>query len=35
VLGRFVAEVQEEDGLLSWFVGDVLCGTCISEGFWT
>ena len=35
VLGRFVTEVAEEDQLLSWFAGDVLCATCVSEGFWT
>jgi hypothetical protein len=34
VLGRFVTEVQEEDELLSWFVGDLICSACISEGFW-
>jgi hypothetical protein len=35
VLGRFATEVAEEDGLLSWFVGDALCSDCISQGFWT
>jgi SWIM zinc finger len=30
---RFVREVQEEDGLLSWFAGDVLCDACVS-GHW-
>jgi len=31
---RFVTEVQEEDELLSWFVGDRLCADCSSGGFW-
>ncbi len=34
VFGRFTSEVSEDDGLLSWFVGDVLCADCIREGFW-
>ncbi len=34
VLGRFTTEVSEDDGLLSWFVGDVICADCIREGFW-
>jgi hypothetical protein len=34
VLGRFLLEVTEEDGLLSWFVGDELCSDCIREGYW-
>jgi hypothetical protein len=34
VLGRFTTEVTEEDGLLSWFVGDVLCAECIRSGYW-
>jgi hypothetical protein len=34
VLGRFTTEVSEDDGLLSWFPGDVLCADCIREGFW-
>jgi hypothetical protein len=34
VLGRFVSEVAEEDELLSWFVGDLICADCISAGFW-
>jgi hypothetical protein len=29
-----LTEVFEEDGLLSWFAGDVLCGKCIDEGAW-
>jgi hypothetical protein len=31
---RFVAEVQEEDELLSWFVGDHLCANCVCGGYW-
>ncbi len=34
VLGRFLSEVTEEDGLLAWFVGDELCGDCIKDGYW-
>ncbi len=34
VLGRFLSEVTEDDGLLSWFVGDELCADCIRAGFW-
>ena len=34
VLGRFTSEVSEDDELLSWFPGDVLCSDCIREGFW-
>ena len=34
VLGRFVTEVTEDDALLSWFVGDVLCADCIRAGYW-
>lgn len=34
VLGRFLSEVQEGDGLLSWFVGDELCADCIKDGYW-
>ena len=34
VLGRFTTEVTEDDELLSWFAGDVLCADCIREGFW-
>jgi hypothetical protein len=33
VLGRFTTEVTEEDELLSWFPGDVLCADCIRRGF--
>jgi hypothetical protein len=33
VLGRFLSEVTEDDGLLSWFPGDELCGDCVREGF--
>ena len=35
VLGRFLSEVQEDDGLLSWFVGDELCADCIRAGYWS
>ncbi len=31
---KFVTEVQEDDGLLSWFPGDVLCSDCVCGGFW-
>jgi hypothetical protein len=34
VLGRFLSEVTEEDGLLSWYVGDEICRDCIKRGFW-
>ena len=34
VLGRFTTEVSEDDGLLTWFPGDVLCADCIRAGFW-
>ncbi len=34
VLGRFTTEVSEDDGLLSWFPGDVLCADCIRASFW-
>ena len=34
VLGRFLSEVTEEDGLLAWFVGDEPCGDCIKAGYW-
>ncbi len=34
VLNRFLTEVQEEDELLSWFVGDLICADCISSGHW-
>ncbi len=30
---RFVTEVTEDDGLLAWFVGDVLCDACV-PGHW-
>ena len=35
VLNRFLSEVEEEDGLLSWFVGDALCADCIRAGYWS
>ena len=34
VLGRFTSEVSEDDELLSWFPGDVLCADCVRAGFW-
>jgi hypothetical protein len=34
VLKRFLREVAEDDALLSWFVGDVLCADCIKDGYW-
>ncbi len=34
VLGRFTTQVSEDDRLLSWFPGDVLCADCIRAGFW-
>jgi hypothetical protein len=34
VLSRFLSEVIEDDGLLSWFAGDELCGDCVKAGFW-
>ncbi len=34
VLGRFTTEATEDDRLLSWYPGDVLCGDCIKEGYW-
>ncbi len=34
VLGRFTTEVSEDDELLSWFPGDVLCADCIRAGYW-
>lgn len=27
-------QVEEDDELLSWYPGDVLCGACIAAGFW-
>ncbi len=34
VLGRFLSQVTEDDELLSWFVGNVLCADCIRDGYW-
>ncbi len=34
VLGRFVREVEDADGLLSWFVGDRICADCVRAGHW-
>jgi hypothetical protein len=34
VLGRFLAEVTEEDGLLSWFVVAEICADCVRAGYW-
>ena len=33
VLGMFLSEVTEDDKLLSWFVGDELCGDCVRAGY--
>jgi hypothetical protein len=35
VLNRFLSEVVEEDELLGWFVGDMLCADCIKAGYWS
>ena len=35
VLGRLHSEVTEDDGLLSWFAGDLICADCIKQGTWT
>ena len=29
-----LTEVQEEDELLAWFVGDHLCDSCVAQGVW-
>ncbi len=34
VLGRFTTEVSEDDRLLSWFPGDIICADCIRAGYW-
>jgi hypothetical protein len=34
VLARFLSEVDEDDGLMSWFVGDEICADCIRAGYW-
>ncbi len=34
VLSRFTSEVTEDDALLSWFPGDVLCADCVRAGYW-
>ena len=34
VLRRFLSVVEEDDCLLSWFVGDQLCADCIKAGYW-
>ncbi len=34
VLGRFLSEVTEDDELLSWFVGDLICAECVRVGYW-
>jgi hypothetical protein len=35
VLHRFLSEVTEDDTLLGWFVGDMLCVDCIRAGYWS
>ena len=34
VLNRFLSEVAEEDELLGWFIGDLLCADCVRAGYW-
>ncbi len=34
VPNRMVTIVEEEHELLTWFVGDAICGTCVAEGHW-
>jgi hypothetical protein len=34
VLNRFLSEVAEDDDLLGWFVGDMLCADCVKAGYW-
>ena len=34
VLNRFLDEVTEDDDLLGWFVGDLLCERCCAQGYW-
>jgi hypothetical protein len=35
VPGRFLSTVEEDDNLLSWFIGDALCADCIRAGYWS
>ena len=35
VLNRFLDEVTEDDALLGWFVGDMICTDCIRAGYWS
>ena len=35
VLNRFLSTVEEDDNLLTWFVGDELCANCIRAGYWS
>ena len=35
VLNRFLSEVAEDDELLGWFVGDMICADCIRAGYWS
>jgi hypothetical protein len=35
VLNRSLTEVTEDDELLGWFVGDMLCADCIRAGYWS
>ena len=34
VLNRFLDEVVEEDELLGWFPGDMICAGCVRAGYW-
>jgi hypothetical protein len=33
-LNRYLCEVVEDDALLSWFVGDLICDSCVGAGYW-
>jgi hypothetical protein len=33
-LNRFLSEATEDDELLGWFTGDLLCSDCIRAGYW-
>ena len=34
VLNQFLDEATEDDELLGWFVGDLLCPDCVEAGYW-